>query len=221
MTWNPPANVVAAGIAAQNRIAYVGASQILARESIQLPIWPGASVLAAWIVQHFAGVYSVGLRRGSAIQRPAMNADGSLRRRDVHEEGRALDAMIHSLAAGEAVANWLVLHAQTLGIQLVIWDHVEWSSSSRGAAWQNYTGVSPHTDHVHAEVTPAFAESAEKMQLALAQIDASSAPPSSDWSGLGLLALAMGAGVAFVYRNEIRDMWRSQRQRSTERRLAY
>ena len=209
MVWNPPGSVVAAGNAAQGRIAYVGGSQILDQEVIQRAPWPGAGVLAAWIMRHFEGVYSVGLRRGISVQRPVMNEDGSLRRRDIHEEGRALDVMIRSRAAGEVIANWLVLNAQTLGIQLVIWDNVEWSPSGSGAAWESYTGRDPHTSHVHAEVTPAWAESADKMTRALAEVE--SGGVSSTWLKVALAAAVVGAGVAVVYRDELKRALRKRR----------
>ena len=189
MVWRPPSAVVAAGVAAQRELHYIGGSVPGPGESLQLAPGRGAVALAQYIRAHFPGVSSVGLRRGSEVQRPAVGADGALRRRDIHEEGRALDVMLDRVSAGAAVADWLVLHAVHLGVQLVIYDRVEWSAG-RGAAWENYGGSDPHTGHVHLELVPVMAASADLMWSALGSID-------SEVQRL-LVGLAVGGGVALA-----------------------
>lgn len=53
--------------------------------------------------------------------------------------------------AGWALTRLLLPHASRLGIQAWIWDRTIWSRSSPSG--RPYTGVHPHTDHIHAELT--------------------------------------------------------------------
>ena len=77
-------------------------------------------------------------------------------RMSIHGTGRALDIFIPKSGGGadntkgDAVANYLVTNAQSLGIQLVIWDRTRWMTG-RGEA--PYGGPHPHDDHIHAELT--------------------------------------------------------------------
>jgi len=78
----------------------------------------------------------------------------------VHSIGRAIDLSIPVLngdannTAGDAVANWLVEHAQEIGVQIVIWDRSSWRAE-RGAGdkLRPYTGPIPHIDHIHTELS--------------------------------------------------------------------
>lgn len=142
---------------------------------VQRPITPGARALREFIGQRW-GV-TVGAPRGASVRKPLRNTDGTLRRRDVHEEGRALDVMIRSRAQGEEIANYLASNALELGLQYIIWDGLELSSSTYGAAWEPYGSSSdrdqwgrarnPHTDHVHVEISPAFAADGAAMRARL------------------------------------------------------
>jgi hypothetical protein len=76
----------------------------------------------------------------------------------IHAVGRALDVTA-SGSAGDEIANHLVNNAETLGIQLIIWNHTIWKIGENGPSSRQYTGPNPHTDHVHAEVTTAVAAS--------------------------------------------------------------
>lgn len=77
-------------------------------------------------------------------------------RMSIHGTGRALDIFIPRASGGadntkgDAVANYLVSNAQSLGIQLVIWDRTRWMVGRGEAA---YGGPHPHDDHIHAELT--------------------------------------------------------------------
>jgi peptidoglycan hydrolase-like protein with peptidoglycan-binding domain len=80
-----------------------------------------------------------------------------------HKEGRAFDWMLSvdvpaEKAAGDALTSWLTGpddtgavggNARRLGVMYVIWNRRTWSTYRAGEGWRPYTGVSPHTDHVH------------------------------------------------------------------------
>ena len=76
-----------------------------------------------------------------------------------HKEGRAWDWKLNAPhPAADAVLNWLlatdkngVKHAMArrLGIMYMIWNRKVWKAYQSSKGWQNYTGASPHTDHVH------------------------------------------------------------------------
>jgi hypothetical protein len=164
--------------------------------AIQLPITPGVRALREYIANRWN--VSVVAPRGASIRRPARNAAGELRRRDVHEEGRAIDVMVRDRAQGEQIANWLASNAFELGIQYMIWDRLELSSSTVGPAWEPY-GTSgdraamgrtpnPHTDHVHVELTPRTAADGAAMRARLgmpATADANASQAITSSSGRG------------------------------------
>lgn len=174
MTWTPPADVRAAGERLRGAVPNVQGSQLTSDDVslVQLPIQPGVRVLQSYLHDRF-GV-PVGAPRGASVRKPLRNADGQLRRRDVHEEGRALDVMSErNTALGAQVANWLALNSRALGVQYLIFDRLELSSSLIGPAWEPYAtsgdrnqwgrARSPHTDHVHVEISPAFARDGAAM----------------------------------------------------------
>jgi hypothetical protein len=59
---------------------------------------------------------------------------------------------------GDEIGNWLVSHAEYVGIQLVIWDHSVWQASLPDEKLGPYTGPNPHIDHLHVELTRQAAE---------------------------------------------------------------
>lgn len=111
---------------------------------------PGGHKLGEYLLTHFAVVTSVG---GYACRRNT--ADSS--RMSVHGTGRALDVFIPTASGsadngqGDKVANWLVMHAQQIGVQLVIWDRSIWRAN--GTNDSAYGGPNPHVDHIHVEIT--------------------------------------------------------------------
>jgi peptidoglycan hydrolase-like protein with peptidoglycan-binding domain len=80
-----------------------------------------------------------------------------------HYEGRALDWMISAAkpdekALADAIVGWLVAPdaqgrqgamARRFGINYIIWNRHMWRSYAPERGWAVYTGVSPHTDHIH------------------------------------------------------------------------
>ena len=73
----------------------------------------------------------------------------------IHGEGRAVDLGVRPYSArwGWALANALVAMSKELGIQCVIWDRKIWSSAYPHSGFRRYSGVNPHRDHIHLELT--------------------------------------------------------------------
>ena len=80
-----------------------------------------------------------------------------------HGEGRALDWMIDStkpanMALANALTRWLAAPdaqgrpgamARRFGINYIIFNRQQWKAWAPERGWTAYTGVSPHTDHIH------------------------------------------------------------------------
>lgn len=148
--WSPPSDVLAAG--AKVRIAYEDAPRWTGATACSGQLEPGGHKLGEYLLDHFSDVSSVG---GYACRRNT--ADSS--RMSVHGTGRALDVFIPTSngaadnGRGDKVANWLVMHAQRIGVQLVIWDRSIWRANGTNDA--AYGGPVPHVDHIHVELTSA------------------------------------------------------------------
>jgi peptidoglycan hydrolase-like protein with peptidoglycan-binding domain len=111
---------------------------------------PGAKALMAYILENFQnarnlGIYNCRTVRGGTTTSP-------------HGEGRALDVgfPLGSDGKGSTYGHALVealLDAgpSKLGIQAIIYDRRIWSAKSPSG--RDYTGVHPHYDHVHFEIT--------------------------------------------------------------------
>ena len=88
-------------------------------------------------------------------------ADGG---RYEHPRGRACDFMITGGGSaaegpdrerGQAMAEWVMSHADELHLLYVIWYRRIWDPSMGNVPWDQwrpYSGASPHTDHVHVSV---------------------------------------------------------------------
>lgn len=92
------------------------------------------------------------------VRAPSNSHDPGMATRDMHEEGRAIDFAVRTFELGDSLANFLSLNAQSLGVQGVLWRRMAWfSGRPPGQRLQPYTGMSPHTRHVHVEIGPDFA----------------------------------------------------------------
>jgi hypothetical protein len=92
------------------------------------------------------------------VRAPSNTHNPALPTRDLHEEARAIDFAVRSYDLGDRIANFLSLNAQSLGVQGVLWRRTAWfSSRPPGQRFHAYTGMSPHTRHVHVEIGPDFA----------------------------------------------------------------
>jgi putative cell wall-binding protein len=79
-----------------------------------------------------------------------------------HYDGRAVDWPLNAYnstqkAIGDRVASWITANngamARRFGIMSVIWNKKSWYLYDAKGGWRTYTGVSPHTDHMHFSFT--------------------------------------------------------------------
>lgn len=146
--WSLPSDVLTGG--AKVRVTYDDAPKWTGSAACGGELLPGGHKLGEYLLDHFDAVSSVG---GYACRRNT--ADSS--RMSVHGTGRALDVFIPKTngaadnTRGDRVANWLVMHAQRIGVQLVIWDRTIWRAN--GTNDSAYGGPHPHDDHIHVEIT--------------------------------------------------------------------
>ncbi|KGN36938.1 peptidoglycan-binding domain-containing protein [Knoellia subterranea] len=112
---------------------------------------PGPTAFAKLLNDHY-GRHVYGINRTCAAE---------------HGEGRALDWMINAysadgLALGNAITRWLAAPdsqgrpgamARRFGINYIIWNRQMWRAYDPGRGWAPYSGVSPHTDHIHISFT--------------------------------------------------------------------
>ena len=112
---------------------------------------PGPTAFAKLLNGHY-GTHIYGINRTCAAE---------------HGEGRALDWMVNAstadgLALGNAITRWLAAPdaqgrpgamARRFGINYIIWNRQMWRAYDPGRGWAPYSGVSPHTDHIHLSFT--------------------------------------------------------------------
>jgi len=82
------------------------------------------------------------------IYNPRLTRDGD--KVSIHTEGRAWDCKCSARkqkATGDKIFNLLIEKSEPLGIEKIIWDRKVWSAGKT----EDYTGVNPHTDHLHIE----------------------------------------------------------------------
>jgi len=146
--WKLPPTVAAAG--AKVRVTYDEAPKWTTTAACGGKLLVGGQKLGAYLMAHHAVVSSVG---GYACRRNAADTT----RMSVHGTGRALDVFIPRAGGladngqGDRVANWLVMNAQRIGVQLVIWDRTVWRAN--GTNDGAYGGPHPHDDHMHVELS--------------------------------------------------------------------
>ncbi|HEY8431735.1 MAG TPA: hypothetical protein VIL20_25320 [Sandaracinaceae bacterium] len=112
----------------------------------------GARELRSWLLVAFPQITSIGGYNCRPIEGTSTMS--------VHGTGRALDLMIpmHSGDAdndlGDPIGNWLIEHAEEIGIQYIIWDRWTWNAARpAGNKERSYGGVNPHVDHLHIELS--------------------------------------------------------------------
>lgn len=105
---------------------------------------PGTNAFANFVVHYQGGVKG----RISASCSPFGTSE--------HKEGRAFDWMISATkpdqaARAQELLDWLFANDGEMfrraGLQYIIWNRRIWSVSNK--KWVDYTGSSPHTDHIH------------------------------------------------------------------------
>jgi hypothetical protein len=146
--WTLPANVRAIG--AKVRVGYDDAPAWRGGSGCAGGLKAGARELRTFLDQKFGAITSIG---GYACRPNTANTSKT----SVHGTGRALDVMIPKSRGsadntkGDAVAHWLIEHAQEIGVQLIIWDRSIWRANGRNEG--AYGGPHPHDDHLHVEIT--------------------------------------------------------------------
>jgi MYXO-CTERM domain-containing protein len=147
-SWSLPADVRASG--AKVRVTYEGEAAWRGKSGCSGALKAGASTVAEFLDDKFTAISSIG---GYSCRPNTANTS----KMSVHGSGRALDVMIPTkggaadAAKGDPVANWLVMNATKIGVQLIIWNRTVWRAN--GTNTKGYTGPNPHIDHVHVELT--------------------------------------------------------------------
>lgn len=193
MTWEPSPEARMVGESLQGAYAYERGSMTSPTSSVvQRSPGAGTRALASFIRDRWS-LSSAGMQRAASMSSSAQRADGSWRRRDLHEDGRAIDAMIGTdRAKGAAIADWCIINAANIGLQYLVFDGVDWCVSTVGAAFEPVPtsqdraawgrAVDYHRDHVHIELTSAMAADGDAMRAALgvaAVAPRSPAPPAA------------------------------------------
>lgn len=149
--WAPPSHLVKKADAFD--ITYTGAGNWVGEEGCGGAFLDGTKAIKEWTVENYFYVGQVG---GYSCR----HINGNPNLMSVHATGRALDIHI-PLDDGEAdndlgdpIANYLLEHADKMGIQLIIWDNWVWSAGrSAGNRSYLYTGAHKHHDHIHMELS--------------------------------------------------------------------
>jgi hypothetical protein len=187
--WSVPAAVHS--ISQTQDVAYDGPPPWNGGASCSGALFAGTRIVGDYLKREFGGVSSYG---GYACRQNTANSAQT----SVHGTGRALDVFIPMVGgqadntAGDAVANFLITHAERIGIQLVIWDQSVWQGSRSGEKLEPYGGPVPHIDHLHVELTV----EASRQQTAWFNDGGPNQPPSGepepewyvlsgDWDGNG------------------------------------
>jgi hypothetical protein len=135
----------------RQRVSYDSAPPFAGGANCAPGITPGAEMLRNRLIDYFPQVSRI----GGYVCREVAGAPGVMSQ---HGTGRALDVFIPTIdgnadnTKGDAIANWLVENAHAIGVQSVIWDRTIWRVDHQPRAYE-YTGVHPHHDHVHVEIT--------------------------------------------------------------------
>ena len=188
MPWTPTAEVRAR--AGAQHVAYEGPPQWEGRTSCAGDLSPGSKALCRSLraVDH-----NVSRCEGYECLPSSLQSGVA----SMHATGRALDVFIRG-APGDALAGWLVSHAEAIGVQYVIWDRTQWSSAHGFTA---YGGPSPHDDHIHLELTHAAA--AMQTRFFHEGIPA-------EGSSTGLWAAGTALVLGYVFREDLAALWRSR-----------
>ena len=164
--WNPPADVRAA--VAGHRVTVTEPPNVhpggscpgsdpfaLCTHPACTPAHPGTSEVSQYILNRWD--YS----RNSGVYNCRRNSN-NLDELSVHAIGRAIDIGIREIGPngdqannteGDAIANWLITHAEHIGIQRVGWDGMWWNGQRGFLVMQG----DPHTNHLHIEMSEAGA----------------------------------------------------------------
>ncbi len=112
---------------------------------------PGVSAFRSMLLSTYTDTRTLGIVRDCGVGGASE-----------HKEGRAFDWGVSAynpahVAEVKALLDWLLAsengvraaRARRLGIMYMIWNRKIWKAYQLDRGWQDYTGPSPHTDHVH------------------------------------------------------------------------
>lgn len=149
--WHIPASTTAIGDT--QYVEYTGAGPWIGEDGCGGGLLEGSAVLRDYLLLYFPQAWSIG---GYAC-RPIVGDPNNM---SVHATGRALDVMIETVdgsnadnTAGDPIGNWLIEHAEFIGIQMIIWDRWIWQASLDPPKDHYYSGEHPHNDHLHVELS--------------------------------------------------------------------
>ena len=87
---------------------------------------------------------------------PALSSYGGYDPHGEHVDGRAIDFMVTDSALGQAVADYLLANAGTLGVRDIIWAQRIWTPERSSEGWRfmpsRGSATADHYDHVHVAV---------------------------------------------------------------------
>jgi hypothetical protein len=154
---------------------------------------PGCRALMSW----FLGAYGhLGAVNSGIYNCRSIGGGGGF---SLHAEGRACDLGIRPYSAdwGSVLATQLWDNSAELGVQLVIWNRRYASGSRPDRGWMPYSGLSPHVDHIHAELSwhAARTLTVENIEKILGEKDDMAEVPQWQWDRLFNRVLRMSAGV--------------------------
>jgi len=191
--WVIPADISAIGD--QQYVAYTGPGPWAGGANCSGGLSAGTREVGDYVKANFAGVSSYG---GYACRRNTANSSEL----SVHGTGRAIDIMIPmaagraNSAVGDRVANFLVEHAEQIGVQFIIWNRNSWGASRSTPKLRSYGGPVPHTDHIHVELSP---EGARRMTAWFADTGNAPPPPASDTATVTATSLNLRSGPSTSY----------------------
>jgi hypothetical protein len=154
----------------------MGSAQEVGGEKCSGGLKEGAKALGAQLKAQF---------KFSEVQGYNCRKIGGSTKMSIHSVGRAIDLMTTNVTIGDSVANHLVKNAASLGIQRIIWNRTIWQVGGSGATSKAYSGQSPHTDHVHAELTKAAATNGPGEATSVDEGEEETTTPSKGTSGTG------------------------------------
>ena len=146
MTWQPEQNSL---VRPRNPIAHTGSKPWDNRANCTGTFLPGTARLGNFLKRNWPDIFQVG---GYSCRQNTANPNET----SVHGLGRALDLSLRQNGSqanpiGNEIADWLLRHADTIGVQLIIWDRTIWNSRNPDEV-RPYGGPVPHTDHLHVEL---------------------------------------------------------------------
>jgi hypothetical protein len=99
---------------------------------------------------------AVRLYRAVCAAFPALSTYGGYDPHGEHVDGRAIDFMITDSSLGQAVADYVLANAGSLGVRDIIWSQHIWTPEQASSGWRSMedrgSATANHYDHVHVAV---------------------------------------------------------------------